>query len=51
MLLVMLLLATLQIFFDSGVAPAAPAGEAVKPMAEKLPEGFFDDPKMDAKVR
>ena len=27
-----------------------PSAEESKPMAEKLPEGFFDDPKKDAKV-
>ena len=27
-----------------------PTAEESKPMAEKLPEGFFDDPKKDAKV-
>ncbi|XP_013394053.1 zinc finger protein 830 [Lingula anatina] len=45
-------------FFDSGVPPA-PKGEEEEEggttvpmsMADKLPEGFFDDAKMDAKVR
>jgi len=42
-------------FFDSSVKPEPteqPEETAVsKDMAEKLPEGFFDDPKTDAKVR
>jgi hypothetical protein len=41
-------------FFDAGVKPDGEKAENVntKPasMAEVLPEGFFDDPKMDAKV-
>merc|ERR1740123_784952 len=36
----------------SGRAPAAPAdGETEGPVAIELPQGFFDDPEMDAKVR
>merc|ERR1712226_858059 len=47
-------------FFDQGVVPsqgqvtkATKEGDDVKvdTMAEKIPEGFFDDPKVDAKVR
>ncbi|WAR18691.1 ZN830-like protein [Mya arenaria] len=44
-------------FFDSGVMPSASTSkepeEPVKPtaMSDILPEGFFDDPKQDAKVR
>ena len=45
-------------FFDVGVMPSASTSkeaeeEEQKPsaMADILPEGFFDDPKMDAKVR
>ncbi len=43
-------------FFDAGVAPSTSKDEEeeeTKPqsMAEKLPEGFFDNPKEDAKVR
>ncbi|XP_060556890.1 zinc finger protein 830-like [Ruditapes philippinarum] len=44
-------------FFDAGVMPSASTSkepeEEPKPstMADVLPEGFFDDPKMDAKVR
>ena len=42
-------------FFDQGVTPSSSAAgdkEEEKPlsMAEKLPEGFFDDPKQDARV-
>ena len=43
-------------FFDAGVMPSASTSkepeEEPKPssMADALPEGFFDDPKMDAKV-
>lgn len=43
-------------FFDAGVMPSASTSkdseEEKKPatMADVLPEGFFDDPKMDAKV-
>ena len=44
-------------FFDVGVMPSASTSkedeeEEEKPsaMADILPEGFFDDPKMDAKV-
>ena len=49
-------------FFDTGVTASAAASneenketdesekEKEKSMAEKLPEGFFDDPKADAKV-
>ena len=40
-------------FFDGDVNPSAEEEpEPAKPanMAEALPEGFFDDPKMDAKV-
>ena len=41
-------------FFDPGVAPSTSKeeGEEHRPqsMAEKLPEGFFDNPKEDAKV-
>ena len=51
-------------FFDTGVVPGMPLAadkaktepstkkREVKPeaMANKLPEGFFDDAKMDAKV-
>ncbi|ELU02131.1 hypothetical protein CAPTEDRAFT_26823, partial [Capitella teleta] len=44
-------------FFDQGIAPSASSDakeekdhkEAV--MSEKIPEGFFDDPKKDAKAR
>jgi len=35
-------------FFDAAVDPETPTSSHV--IAEKLPEGFFDDPKMDAKV-
>jgi len=43
-------------FFDAGVMPSASTSkveEEPKPaaMSDKLPEGFFDDPKQDAKVR
>ena len=44
-------------FFDKGVVPSTSVNDgdesektAPAAMAEKLPEGFFDDPKMDAKV-
>ena len=42
-------------FFDSGFEPPDDSDEEkgespVKKMSEVLPEGFFDDPKMDAKV-
>ena len=45
-------------FFDAGVMPSASVSkdaaeaEETKPsaMADILPEGFFDDPKQDAKV-
>ena len=40
-------------FFDSGVQPSsteADEAEGDKTMANKLPEGFFDDAKLDAKV-
>jgi len=35
-------------FFDAEVEPEASTSTNV--IAEQLPEGFFDDPKMDAKV-
>jgi len=35
-------------FFDAVVEPEASTSTEV--IAEKLPEGFFDDPKLDAKV-
>jgi len=35
-------------FFDAGVEPEASTSTNI--IAEQLPEGFFDDPKMDAKV-
>ncbi len=37
---------------SSDAAEKSDKGEAATPvaMAEKLPEGFFDDPKMDAKA-
>ncbi|RUS81193.1 hypothetical protein EGW08_011058, partial [Elysia chlorotica] len=40
-------------FFDEGNEPSATKPEVShsKKMSEVLPEGFFDDPKMDAKVR
>ncbi|XP_067680900.1 zinc finger protein 830-like [Haliotis asinina] len=39
-------------FFDKGSKPSGDAvEEKPKTMADILPEGFFDDPKMDAKVR
>ena len=40
-------------FFDPGNEPTDTKPEAShsKKMSEILPEGFFDDPKMDAKVR
>ena len=46
-------------FFDSGLEPSGSGdGDQEKPetapdkkMSDVLPEGFFDDPKMDAKVR
>ncbi|XP_064602871.1 zinc finger protein 830-like [Liolophura sinensis] len=40
-------------FFDPGEASSSkdPQKPVPKVMAESLPEGFFDDPKMDAKVR
>ncbi|XP_045187444.2 zinc finger protein 830-like [Mercenaria mercenaria] len=44
-------------FFDAGVMPSASTSKDVEEeprpatMADVLPEGFFDDPKMDAKVR
>ena len=38
-------------FFDSGMAPSSKEEEPVKnEMSDVLPEGFFDDPKMDAKA-
>ncbi|KAH3859256.1 hypothetical protein DPMN_101973 [Dreissena polymorpha] len=43
-------------FFDSSVIPSTSTAneeeDAAKPtaMADILPEGFFDDPKQDAKV-
>ena len=41
-------------FFESGVDSGPPVeGSTDNPIAElseKLPEGFFDDPKQDAKV-
>ena len=42
-----------QISSETGTSKSAseqPTTEESKPMAEKLPEGFFDDPKKDAKV-
>ncbi|XP_035824688.1 zinc finger protein 830 [Aplysia californica] len=42
-------------FFDPGEEPSGseekPESQQNKKMSEILPEGFFDDPKMDAKVR
>ncbi|KAK3092567.1 hypothetical protein FSP39_004492 [Pinctada imbricata] len=39
-------------FFDSGVKTEEPVEEEkTKTMADVLPEGFFDNPKADAKVR
>ena len=46
-------------FFDAGNEPSSsedakqgkPESSQNKKMSEVLPEGFFDDPKMDAKVR
>jgi len=40
-------------FFDAAAAAAAAEPEAsasTHVIAEQLPEGFFDDPKLDAKV-
>ncbi|XP_064644294.1 zinc finger protein 830-like isoform X2 [Lineus longissimus] len=38
-------------FFDAGPSKSAEPVDPIASMAEKLPEGFFDDPKLDAKVR
>ncbi|KAL4238716.1 hypothetical protein ACF0H5_003423 [Mactra antiquata] len=40
-------------FFDSNVTPSTSKEEEDKPskISDALPEGFFDDPKMDAKIR
>ncbi|XP_059171395.1 zinc finger protein 830-like [Physella acuta] len=38
-------------FFDSEVEPTEAEAAHSKTMSEILPEGFFDDPKLDAKVR
>ena len=37
-------------FFDSGVKREEITEEKPKTMADILPEGFFDNPKADAKV-
>ena len=44
-------------FFDAGVTPSTSADASdtsvphtTEPISEQLPEGFFDDPKQDAKV-
>lgn len=37
-------------FFDSEVEPTEAETAHSKKMSEILPEGFFDDPKLDAKV-
>jgi len=41
-------------FFDSPAAAAAESelesSSSTQVIAEQLPEGFFDDPKLDAKV-
>lgn len=38
-------------FFDSGTKPASEVVPQAKVMADVIPEGFFDNPKQDAKVR
>lgn len=42
-------------FFDAGQVPSdtdpTEEGSKTKIMADILPEGFFDDPKLDAKVK
>jgi len=37
-------------FFDAVVEPEPEESTSTTVIAEKLPEGFFDDPKQDAKV-
>jgi hypothetical protein len=37
-------------FFDSGIKPASEVVPQERVMADVIPEGFFDNPKQDAKV-
>lgn len=37
-------------FFDSGIKPTSEVVPQERVMADVIPEGFFDNPKQDAKV-